>query len=289
MNKIQFSLVMPSIRPQLWLRFCNCLKNTMLNWEVIAVGDVAPSEDVMKNLPSNFRWINSSVKPSQATHIAFMEAQGEIVSLTADDALYFAPPKFPIISAGGKVIGEWTGNPLDNMYFFMKNFDKIYPRFRRNYRKIAYGFRMFEDQFAVETTTTHHLTNDENFTPYQKLILYPFFAIYRDVYFEMGGYDNRFVCGQAENDFLLRIAAKNGYTEQSICPTAMVLAIHDEHKNEGKFREYHAFENSILKKLWIRPDMPDWFGRLDWLHPYDNNETLYTISQGNKGESGDWM
>jgi hypothetical protein len=268
MNNIQFSLIAPSIRPHLWKQFYNSIQHTEINYEVIFIGPLPPIE----NLPVNVRWIESTVKPSQCTHIGFLEAKGEIISLTADDAQYFSPNN---ISA------------IDNMYSFIMNFPK---KDNYNPQKIAYGFRMFEDKFCIETTNTHYLTINKNSSVSQPL-LYPFFAIYKDLYMEIGGYDNRFICGQAENDFLLRITEKYGNTISSVCPTAMVWADHEDHKNSGKFREYHKIENTTLRDLWLLyshevPDGKYVSRRLDTtIKSYINDDTLYSKSQG---ECGEW-
>lgn len=259
---IEFSLIAPSIRPHLWEQFYNSLKHTKINWEVIFVGPLPP----VKDLPSNVRWIKSTVKPSQCTHIGFLEAKGEIVSLTADDAQYFSPN---------------TKSAVDNMYDFMKNFptDTSY-----NKDRIAYGFRMFEDCFCAETSHTHYLIPPDNYNT--QPLLYPFFAIYRETYLEVGGYDNGFICGQAENDFLLRVAKNYGCTKNSLCPTAMVWANHNDHSNSGKFREYHAKENAYLKQLWLSFDGDDILKKIREGHKYTNDSSIYTITQG---ELGEWI
>jgi hypothetical protein len=267
MNNIQFSLIAPSIRPQLWYQFYNSIKDTNINYEILFIGPIAPDTD----LPPNCRWIKTSVKPSQATHIGFLEAKGEVVSLTADDAQYFSPNR---------------KSAIDNMYNFIINFPESNSYDKK---KIAYGFRMFEDKFCIETSQTHYLTKPENSKITQPL-LYPFFAIYKEVYIELNGYDNRFICGQAENDFLLRIAEKYGNTITSLCPNAMVWADHEDHKNKGKFREYHSIENKTLKDLWLiysieAPNGKYTGKRLDInIKTYKNDNTLYSISQGEKGE-----
>lgn len=259
MTNIKISLVAPSIRPHLWEKFCNSLANNDIEWEAIFVGPLPP----LGKLPDNFRWIQSSVKPSQCTHIGFLEAKGELISLTADDAIYFTP----------------DGNgALDNMYNFVKNFPSSSQYIRE---KITYGFRMFEDSFCIETTQTHYLAeNGKKVGP----LLFPFFVMHKDLYNEMKGYDTRFICGQAETDLQLRITAKYGNTESSVCPTAMVWANHDEgHQNKGKFREYHAKECKYIKDMWIKDYSIVIRPEILW-QLYNNDDSIYTISQGNKGE-----
>jgi len=269
MNK-QFSLICPSIRPQYWKEFCDSLKDNELNWEVLFIGPKSPIEE----LPSNARWIETSVKPAQCTHIGFMEAKGEYVSITADDAVYFTP--------------DHRG-ALDNMYKFIKDFPE-----NTNYNKykIAYGFRMFEDAFCAETSYTHYIVaKDREMPPERRTspLLFPFFVIANGLYQEMSGYDNRFITGQCENDLLFRIKSASGHTANALCPTAMVWAIHNKHSNSGSFRKYHQQDFSTLRNLWVsrNPEGKETFLRFRTdinVQKYDNNDTLYTISQGEKGE-----
>lgn len=262
---MKFSLIAPSIRPHLWKQFYDSVKNTKIDFEVIFVGPTPP----VGKLPSNFRWITTSVKPSQCTHIGFMEAKGEIVSLTADDARYFSPD------------GE---SALDNMYDFIKNFSINNPTCHIDSKKMAYGFRMFEDKFVGETSYSHRIISKELSLNYTPPLLYPFFVVYRDLYLELGGYDNRFICGQAENDFLLRVFQQCGDTDSTLCPRAMVWADHEEHTNSGSFRKYHPYEVQLVKKLWINSNNQQSPMRLDGnIYKY-TTDNLLTVSQGEKGE-----
>jgi len=280
---IQFSLICPSVRPQYWNNICDSLLDNKLEWEILFVGPFPPMESGYKDLPKNARWIETSVKPAQCTHIGFTEARGEFVSITADDCTYFTPNH---------------KGALDNMYNFIKTFPeadkhknteaKIYNR-----DKMVYGFRMFEDRFCAETSHTHYFVAKDRILPAHQRsssLLYPFFVIANGVYQELGGYDTRFITGQCENDFLFRVHLTHGFTENSLCPTAMVWALHDKHNNSGSFRKYHAKDSETLKKLWIgRKEVTneEYFNRYrqeKTVNQYINNNTLYTVSQGEKGE-----
>lgn len=258
-NNPKVSFVAPSIRPHLWSKFYNSLSNNTTEWEVIFAGPLKPEFDLSEY--PRLRYIYATCKPSQCTHIAFMEASGEYVSLTADDAQYFTPD--------GK-------GAIDNIMNFIGNFpsDKNYYNSR-----IAYGFRMFEDSSCLETSQNHYLVPKD-----KTALLYPFFVINKKSYLELNGYDNRFICGQAENDFLLRVYQNYGYTTNSLCPTAMVWADHDSgHENISKFRQYHIQESSILKSLWFNENNYT-NKRFSELLPYEWREDIYTKSQGNVGE-----
>lgn len=265
----KISLCAPAIHQEFWEEFLDSLKNNEIPYEVIFVGNVKPEFDTSKY--PEFRHIFSTVKPSQCTHIAFMEANGELISLTADDVTYFSPNK---------------KGALDNMYNFIMNFPE---GTSYNKLKIAYGFRMFEDQFCNESSYRHYVVPKTSPNPFSSPLIYPFFVMYKRFYQEMGGYDNRFVCGQAETDLLLRIATKWGHTESSLCSTSMVWGLHNKHNNMGSFRKYHAYECDLIRKLWLIKHFVD----MDYLfaparkdsevRSYKNKDLL-TVSQGDTGE-----
>ena len=258
MSNIKISFCAPSIRPQLWKTFCDSLANTKVPWEAIFVGPLPPVEQ----LPSNFKWIKSNVKPSQCTHIAFMEAQGEFLALTADDAQYFSPDR---------------NSATDNMI----NFIETFPYIDDYAQDMAFGYRMFEDSFCVETSLTHKLNFVGNST---SPLLYPFFVVHKRTYLKLNGYDNRFVCGQAENDFLLRVAFNCGHTASTLAPKSMVWADHDAgHNNVSKFRQYHPYETDLLKQLWMNDNHFTQTRQSD-LQPYINDSSITLISQGVMGE-----
>jgi len=266
MNDVKISFCAPSIRPHLWKQFCDSLANTKVPWEAVFVGPLPPVE----SLPSNFRWIKSNVKPSQCTHIAFMEAKGEFLALTADDAQYFSPDKT---------------SSTDNMISFIENF----PYIDDYAQDMAFGYRMFEDNYCVETSLTHKLSFVHNVT---SPLLFPFFVVHKSTYLKLHGYDTRFVCGQAENDFLLRIATTYGHTVSTLAPKSMVWANHDSgHENKSKFREYHFYETEVLKELWSI-DGSYVHKRQRTLNEYTNDDTLYTKTQGKNGRVevtlGEW-
>lgn len=255
------SLVMPSIRPELCDQFCASLINNKVEYEILFVGPNPPSI-----IPNKARWIVSNVKPSQATHLGFLEAEGEYIALTADDARYFTP--------------DGRG-ALDNMMTFIERFPS---NINYNKSRIAYGFRMFEDSFCIESSQTHYLVPKDKNPLMTSPLLYPFFVISKQSYIELDGYDRRFICGQAENDFLLRVAERYGSTSNSLCPTSMVWADHDSgHDNKSKFREYHIQESTILRSLWL--DEKGYTNhRLQGLQAYIQRPDIYKITQGNKGD-----
>jgi hypothetical protein len=245
------SLCAPAVRTHVWDKFVNSVigKND-INLEIIFVGPNPPTQ----NFP-NFRFIQTNVKPSQCTHIAFTEAKGEYIHLTADDAEYES-------GAFDKVMEFMKGKP-DN---FMG------------------GFRQFEN--GEDTTDKHALphsvkTNDS-------LLLSPFFVIKKSIYEKLGGYDNRFLCGQAENDFSFRVLENGGIIQ--ICNEAVVHVAHNEkHVVASSYREFHLRESDLLWEIWNLPrvtGIPYEIKRASAVQSYTNDDLLIR-SQGTKEDLWD--
>ena len=107
-NNVKLSICASAIRPQNWLRVYDSLKSYGDNFEIVFVGNVRPAYD----LPKNFTYIYSTVKPAQCYEIAFRNAKGELLMWTADDALY-------------------SQNAVNTVYDFFKKF---------NNKKLVVGF-----------------------------------------------------------------------------------------------------------------------------------------------------
>ncbi len=82
---IEVSIIATAHRPKNWQAVFNSIV-TDLNFEVIFVGPKALPKNV--NLPANFRFIKSKVKPTQCVEIAIREARGKFLLLTADDLVF---------------------------------------------------------------------------------------------------------------------------------------------------------------------------------------------------------
>lgn len=75
------SIYGPANRPELWMPLYNKISKTSVPFELIFVGNVKPTFD----LPDNFTFIYSTVKPAQCTYIATVHCKGEYLMNIADD------------------------------------------------------------------------------------------------------------------------------------------------------------------------------------------------------------
>lgn len=219
MNKIDISICASAIRTKWWQEFYNSLKGNSVKYEVIFVGNKKPEFE----LPYNFKWIYSKECPAKCYQIAFDNAQGELINWTADDVTY-------------------SQNALDIAYDFFHIFD--------NGGKIIVAFNCIENG---SPTSKGHRIDKEN-SP----LMAPIGLINREWLNKLGGYDERFYCGQSENDLTMRMYEIDGGVE--ICREATVYIEHNQ-KHEGKsiFRtedgfDYHKKDRRFLESCWIKSD-----------------------------------
>jgi hypothetical protein len=99
MYKYDVSLFGSSNKPDLWMRMYNSSLKNKSSFQVVLVGDVKPDFE----LPNNFKFIYSKVKPSQCYEIAARHCDGKYMNLSGDDLIY-------------------DDYYLDNMIKFHKNF-----------------------------------------------------------------------------------------------------------------------------------------------------------------------
>lgn len=110
MNPV-FSMVAPAVRGK-YTEFCDSLQQTLpkvasdghdtapVPFEIVFAGPNPPEEQ----MPDNFRYIQTNVKPAQCAEIAARYAVGEYLITAADDYSY-------------------SDNYLRKMYWYIKRFD----------------------------------------------------------------------------------------------------------------------------------------------------------------------
>ena len=231
MKDIQVSLVASANRFQWWMRFYNSLKGNKLNWEVVFVGDKRPDF----TLPDNFKYVHATVKPAQCYQIGFWEAEGELISWTADDADYNHPTRN-------------CPNSLDIAYEAWKKLEEE----NGNDKKSIIAFRPIED--GGDVYRFHHFFGGWDHTP----TMAPFGLLHRDYFVNtLGGYDADFVSGQSENDVVMRVLEDGGRVE--ICMDAFLYVHHrqvhprtrDGSREDNKFRDWYKTDRKVLEDCWI--------------------------------------
>jgi hypothetical protein len=246
MNEIKFSLCASGIRPEIWHNLLDSLRSNDLKYEVILAGNVKPQFDVSKY--PELKYIYSATKPSQCYQICFNEAQGELVSWSADDAIY--PP-----------------HALDEMYGFFKSF---------NNRKLVVAFRTVED--GRDITEWHRLRGKDPNAPRMA----PFGVMDREFFNELGGYDRNFICGQSENDVVMRVYEAGG--ELQIAPVPVIVN-HQKAHTDTVFRSgYFMEDRKVLENCWIR----DGIIQQKRLYPFEPF-SKENITEKTQAQLGRWL
>lgn len=244
MNEIKFSLCASAIRSKNWEKVLQSLKSNTVKYEVIFAGNIKPEFDLSKY--PEFTYIFTTVKPAQAYQCCFNRASGHLLSWVADDAIY-------------------PSNALDNIYNFYKLF---------NDDKVVVAFRTIED--GRDITDVHRFRGKDNNSPRMA----PFGVVNRDLFNKLGGYDRNFVCGQSENDVVMRFLEIGGRVEISNIP---VYVEHEKNHIEGTvFRSgwFHK-DREVLEDAWIQ-DGKILAKRKYPAEPFQE-ENILTKTQSNKG------
>lgn len=208
MPEYDISLCASAVRPWLWKEFYYSTLSNNMRVEIVFVGDVMPEYD----LPDNFKFIYSPVKPAQCWEIAIRKASGRYISLTADDA-------------------EYTEGSLDKMVKYMDS------RFNN---KIVGSFQTIENG--------HLITSDHQ---YKGKLMAPFFVFKKDYYTYIGGADKRFIGGMFENDIIMRVHEDGGNVHicQDAFVKVDHLFKHDGKSRQNEFHFNYSFP--LFESLWV--------------------------------------
>jgi hypothetical protein len=229
------SLCASAVETKKWDDFFGSLEGTKVPYEVVFVGDKRPDKEY-----KNLKFIYSEVKPAQCHQIAVMEASGDIIHITADDAVY--PEGF-----------------LDDVNELFTG-----KRICVCCNTLEFGKECDWNTFAVGMWA-----------------MSPFAFFYKSDWVKLGGYDNRYLTGQFENDFCLRLHADFvsfvPYTKKRILVN---------HVPGSQFSRFHDIGRFQLRESWCdrpyRQGIPDGsfsLTRRDSFKPYDSKDIL-TKSQG---------
>lgn len=182
MSEIKVSLIASSVRPQLYDSFFKSLEGTSVEYEIIFAGN---SEEGNKDLRCNYI-LTSGIKPAQCYEIARLHATGETVVWVADDC------EFPN-DVIGKAYKYWKSKDDEKLILSIQTKESGYNL------PIGQIFDMNQHRFFGYCPDTP--------------LMAPLGMISRKFLEDLGGIDRRYVCGQYENDIVMRAYADGGTVE----------------------------------------------------------------------------
>lgn len=285
------SLFASAVRPRLWPSLFKSLEGTLngFDLEVVFSGPLKSGLDVPE-LPLGviFNFIKTeNIKPAQCYEIARRNCTGEVVVWVADDC------EFPN-DVIGKAYAYWKSKNNEKLILSIQTKESGYKN----------------PQGSLFDMNIHRLFGGDINSP----LMAPLGMMSRKFLDELGGIDRRYVCGQYENDIVMRAYSKGATVEVFGGPECYIDIDHlgksiaiGESTNEDNFRDRpfakgYEQDRKILENSWCRfnqykletlvrsgqraaypSEMYDIFPtQLDQFQPYPENISL-TKSEEPKG------
>lgn len=219
MLKVKVSLFASAIRPHLWEKFLDSLKGGKYKYEVIFSGFIDQSlyKPFLEKY-QEFQYIQTeNIKPTQNYFIASKKCEGELIGWTADDAIY-------------------SEGYIDKIYEYWKSF---------NNQKLIISCKTNENE-NNETMFNHRFFGRNQNTP----IMAPLGIMNREYFWKLGGYDKRYISGQAENDLCMRVYADGG--EVKIYEDVCINIDHkNKHGSDNNFWSGYNEDREQLENSWV--------------------------------------
>lgn len=218
---MKLSLFASAIRPHLWEDLLKSLRGGKYEYEVIFAGHVDQSlvKEMFSEYPE-FKYISTGeIKPSQCYEVARRACQGNLVCWIADDCIF---------SEGfiDKVCDYYDKLSQENSYPII--------------------ISCKTDENSQNETMQHHRFFGRNLnTP----LMAPLGVMSREYLEYVGGIDNRYICGQYENDIVMRTIVGGGkvYLYEDVCVSIEHL---NKHGSTTDFWSGFNEDREILENSW---------------------------------------
>lgn len=237
---VQVSIFASAVRPKLWDSLIESLEGTSCTYEIIFAGFSMPYVAWELDKIPNFKYITTdNIKPAQCYEIARRHCQGEVVVWIADDC------EFP-----NDVIGKAY------KYWKEKNNEKLILSIQT--KESGYG----NPKGSLFNMDVHRFFGGDVNTP----LMAPLGMMSRKFLEDLGGIDNRYICGQYENDIVMRAYSKGATVEIFGGADCYIDIDHlgksiltGESKGESDFRDRpfatgYEHDRKILEGSWCLPD-----------------------------------
>ena len=253
---MDISLFMSAARPKWWERMYQSLVGNKCQWEIVAVGPTR-GHNFPSSLTDNFNFQYCDYKPNQCYAAASYLCRGELIGYCADDALY-------------------------NSY----SLDKIWEAYQKYGKKTILAQSTIEN--GKDVTDEHFFFRHDTSTPRMA----PMGFINREWFWELGGIDRNFICGQYEQDVVMR-AYQDGGSLRNVRESKVFLNHEQVHGGlwnklnykfgKRSFRKGYWSDRKFLEECWVLPNGKISNKRLLPLHPFEYS-TILTTPQGPKGD-----
>lgn len=225
------SVVAAAVRPQFWMELYDSLTcANQVPFELVFCGNKRPDFE----LPENFHFIYSEVKPAQCWEIASRHAIGEYIMHIADDFLY----------------SEGT---LNWLYFWAR---------RLKDRRVIVSCRYKNNGIIQDEALCFNTSNPDS------PIALNHGLMRRDTWEEIGGIDRRFISLYWDLDIFMRIYKIGGF------PFISPNSIAEERSGNDLLGGYLPIDRELLDSFWITADGSYSETRLAPVEPFDDKDII---------------
>lgn len=241
---IKVSLFASAIRIPFYPTFLKSLKGTSIPYEVVFAGHNTPEEIApIKAEYPEFKYIHTAnIKPAQCYEVARRHCVGETIQWTADDC-------------------EYSPDLMGKAYNYWKSF---------NDEKIILSLQTKENgQFC--DMRVHSFFGCQFHTP----LMAPLALMSNKLMANLGGFDRRYICGQYENDAVMRVVAIGGRVEIFGDKDNMINI--DHYARHGIHRPFalgYNHDRYILESSWTNGQGSMMDQRADVFEPYIDDDIL---------------
>jgi len=209
---MKISIFASAIRTNLWQEQLASLERNKVDWELVYVGPKQPDFNHPK-----LKWYYSNVKPAQCCEAARRRCTGDVLTWTADDAVYPA-------GILDDIAALFTSYPDEKLFVASSTIENEKPC-------PWHSFILFDG------------------SP-ESPIMAPFGFVRKSWFDKLGGFDKNYIGGQYENDFCLRHYAAGGqimgYEDKPI-----IVDHYNKHTNHhSDFSNFYKHGRKVLENTW---------------------------------------
>ncbi|MEK7180510.1 MAG: hypothetical protein AAB706_03465 [Patescibacteria group bacterium] len=249
MQDIKVSIFASAVRVPFYKIFLESLRSTSIPFEVVFAGHNTPEEikPFTEEYPF-FKYIHTApIKPEQCYDAARRACVGDAIHITADDA-------------------EYSSDCIGKAYNYWKSLNDI---------RTMLSIQTIENMQFCDMKA-HRFFWHQPDSP----IMAPMFFMSRQLLEDMGGFDRRYICGQGENDIVMRfVMEENGKVE--IWGDKENNITLDHMRRHGLVRPFatgYNHDRAILEGSWGNGKKV-LSRRRDIHEPYTHDETFLLKSQ----------
>ena len=238
----KISIFASAHRPQNWMNLYKSIGDNQVDFELVFVGPNPPDYQ----LPKNFRFIRSFVKPAQCTEIAARNTTASLIMDIADDCEFVTP------------------QPLDKLYNFYRTC---------NSDKVIVSSRMMTNGEDQSHFAHRFLVKDDS-----GLLIPVCGLMSKKLYHDLGGIDRNFVATMWPLDIAMRVHGLGGRVVLSD-----VYINEDRNRSAGSnlCNEYWERDRVFLESLWMTNGKVS-LDRKSSIEPFSDVNIL-NASQGPRG------